>query len=549
MRVVTWNVNGIRRVHRDLIRQGKRTFLEVLEHLEGDIICLQELKSEKSTLDPIYVNVPGWRSYFSFPVDKKAYSGVAIYVRECFRPIKVETAICGPAFDRFFESDSTELIGGYPRHISTVEARLLDREGRAVVLDFGGFVMIGTYCPAGAEAEDRVAYRRLWWKALRERCENLIENGRELVLLGDLNVHCEAIDQVEADLEEFELENLGPVGTIFHEILHGQNLERQEATPENGQGLRPQKGRVSTLLHDTTRRFHPERPGMFTVSRSKLTFHFTDWQQCWSVKLSARQGNYGSRIDFVLASEGLLPYILKSDIRPDIHGSDHCPVYTHFAADAAEPVLQISRSSAEDMDSKSNFTSSQQILSPAYFRRAASTSATDDGREARDQCGTTPPKSQTLSLKRTFSDVSKKSNDIAGLSDARKPQQTISAFFQKSGPPSIDHASDREPKSPIKVADIAQEISLAGRKDGSPAFGTGVRLQQSRTDSIEKRIEVSNAFATLFTRPEIPLCTGHQKPAKLQKTKKKGANQGREFWMCAMPLGDGQCSFWKWRKK
>lgn len=268
MRIVTWNVNGIRRVHRDLQRQGKRTWLACLEDLDGDLVCIQELKSERATMDPIYVDVPGWRSYFSFPVDKKAYSGVAIYVRDRYRPVRVETAICGPAYDRYFELDRTDTIGGYPSDISILEARQVDREGRAVVLDFGGFVLIGTYCPAGAESEERVAYRQLWWRALDERCRNLIRSGREVILTGDLNVNCAAIDQVEADVEEYEYPKLGPVGKTFYRLLHGTPAGTRDAGDVAVPiGLEPDPGATDGIFVDLSRHYFPDREGMYTVSR------------------------------------------------------------------------------------------------------------------------------------------------------------------------------------------------------------------------------------------------------------------------------------------
>lgn len=265
MRIVTWNVNGIRRIHREFARQGTPSFGDLLNHLKGDIICLQELKSEKATFDPAYVNIPGWRSYFSFPVDKKAYSGVAIYVKDCYLPLKVETAICGPAYDQFYSLDDLDLIGGYPTQISIVEARQLDREGRTVVLDFGGFVMIGSYCPAGADSDERVAYRRLWWKAMNERCRNLVAAGREVILTGDLNTHCYAIDMVEADPSEYTLETLGPVGKIFLGLIH----EREDCLscttdPLIGQAdLNASLGQ--SIFVDLTRKFNVQREKMFTV--------------------------------------------------------------------------------------------------------------------------------------------------------------------------------------------------------------------------------------------------------------------------------------------
>lgn len=47
----------------------------------------------------------------------------------------------------------------------------------------------------------------------------------------------------------------------------------------------------------------------------------------WNTKLDARASNYGSRIDYILVTPSLLPWVAHSDIQQEIYGSDHCPVY------------------------------------------------------------------------------------------------------------------------------------------------------------------------------------------------------------------------------
>lgn len=56
---------------------------------------------------------------------------------------------------------------------------------------------------------------------------------------------------------------------------------------------------------------------------------------CWNTKLSARVNNYGTRIDYILISPGLLPWLTECCLMTDVHGSDHCPVRAHLAL---EPV-------------------------------------------------------------------------------------------------------------------------------------------------------------------------------------------------------------------
>lgn len=47
----------------------------------------------------------------------------------------------------------------------------------------------------------------------------------------------------------------------------------------------------------------------------------------WNQKIGGRESNYGSRIDYILVTPGLMPWIKHGDIEPTIKGSDHCPVY------------------------------------------------------------------------------------------------------------------------------------------------------------------------------------------------------------------------------
>jgi len=50
----------------------------------------------------------------------------------------------------------------------------------------------------------------------------------------------------------------------------------------------------------------------------------------WNTKLSARESNYGTRIDFILITPNLMPWIAAADIQPEMKGSDHCPVFVDF---------------------------------------------------------------------------------------------------------------------------------------------------------------------------------------------------------------------------
>jgi len=62
---------------------------------------------------------------------------------------------------------------------------------------------------------------------------------------------------------------------------------------------------------DTFRHFHPGETGCYT------------W---WSYMGTARERNVGWRIDYHCVDSAFLPRVKSSIIRPDVEGSDHCPV-------------------------------------------------------------------------------------------------------------------------------------------------------------------------------------------------------------------------------
>lgn len=45
------------------------------------------------------------------------------------------------------------------------------------------------------------------------------------------------------------------------------------------------------------------------------------------------------------------------------------------------------------------------------------------------------------------------------------------------------------------------------------------------------------SWSRLFAKPAAPRCESHREPCMRLQSKKKGFNLGREFWMCARPLG------------
>lgn len=199
-------------------------------------------------------------------------------------------------------------IGGYPQPgqlSSIVDEATLDSEGRCVILEFPAFVLLGVYSPANRD-ETRDEFRLGFLEALDARVRNLIACGKQVILAGDLNV---VRSEMDSNAISDGLRKTGisidewasmPSRQLFNNLIYSEQLSA------NGS---QQHGRV---LWDLCRYFHPDREGMNT---------------CWDTKKNTRPANYGSRIDYVLCSDGLKDWFTHADIQEGLMGSDHCPVY------------------------------------------------------------------------------------------------------------------------------------------------------------------------------------------------------------------------------
>ena len=157
MRLVSWNVNSIRSIH-------KKGFLEWLAAEGPDILCIQETKANVGQLAPELISVPGYSAYFSAP-ERKGYSGVALYTRE-----EPESVSYGLGIERF------------------------DSEGRTIAADFGDFVLFDIYFPNGKRSEERLRYKMDFYDAFLERVNALTADGRHVVVCGDVNTAHKEID-------------------------------------------------------------------------------------------------------------------------------------------------------------------------------------------------------------------------------------------------------------------------------------------------------------------------------------------------------------------
>ena len=74
MRILSWNVNGIRAADR-------KGLFDWFKKESPDILCLQEIKAQPDQLPPYLRNIPGYNVYWN-PAERKGYSGVVTFSKE-----------------------------------------------------------------------------------------------------------------------------------------------------------------------------------------------------------------------------------------------------------------------------------------------------------------------------------------------------------------------------------------------------------------------------------------------------------------------------------
>jgi exodeoxyribonuclease-3 len=162
MRLVSWNVNGIRAVER------KGTFAPFLEKLQPDVVCLQEIKANEADVD---ADVSGFNCHWH-SAQKKGYSGTAILSR--IPPVSVSTSLPEKLVKKFkLASDPI----GNP-----------NLEGRVITAEFNDFYLVNVYTPNVKGDLSRLAQRHRQWDPAFLAHLNDLNSRKPVLVCGDLNV-------------------------------------------------------------------------------------------------------------------------------------------------------------------------------------------------------------------------------------------------------------------------------------------------------------------------------------------------------------------------
>lgn len=165
---------------------------------------------------------------------------------------------------------------GYPEH---------DSEGRVITCEFEDFYLVCVYTPNSQNELKRLDYRMTWEDAFRAHLMEL-DRRKPVIACGDMNVAHEEID-----------------------------LKNPSTNHMNAGFTDQERGKMTELLSSG-----------FTDSFRYLYPEARDAYSWWSFRAASRERNVGWRIDYFLCSDRLRERIADAFIRPEIMGSDHCPV-------------------------------------------------------------------------------------------------------------------------------------------------------------------------------------------------------------------------------
>ncbi|AET40576.1 DNA-(apurinic or apyrimidinic site) lyase APN2 Ecym_6193 [Eremothecium cymbalariae DBVPG len=338
VRFITFNVNGIRTLfsHYPFSRMNN-SLSQLFKFLDGDIITFQELKIDRLTVSKWGI-VDDAYSFITIPKVKRGYSGVGCWVRireesdplsSLLKVVKAEEGITGLLKVKrngelvSYRDDPTIGIGGYENLPYSDDAEELDSQGRCVIIELAcGIVVISTYCPANStQTEEGEVFRMKFLKLLFKRVRNLKEQGKEVVLMGDINVSRDLIDKAEAleqqrliirDADaglEFEKKYMNAVRGFIYDPLRITCRMLNEMLADS---IIPEFARNGILI-DSTR---------YIQGRNRLKMYTV-----WNTIMNSRPVNYGSRLDYIFVTTALQSRIRNANIWPQIMGSDHCPVF------------------------------------------------------------------------------------------------------------------------------------------------------------------------------------------------------------------------------
>ena len=160
MRVVSWNVNGLRSVH-------KKGFKRWLTGARANVVAVQEVRARPEQLPEELRALKRWRTHF-VAAERPGYSGVGLFARD--EPEDVDTVL---------------------------GVKEVDAEGRLQVARFGRLTIVNGYFPNGNgknRDNSRIPFKLDFYRRLFDRLEKARRDGERILVMGDFNTAHQDID-------------------------------------------------------------------------------------------------------------------------------------------------------------------------------------------------------------------------------------------------------------------------------------------------------------------------------------------------------------------
>ncbi|MCK0131613.1 exodeoxyribonuclease III [Flavobacteriaceae bacterium F08102] len=156
MKIISWNVNGIRAI-------VKKDFFKTIETLNPDVLCLQETKAQDSEVEKALMPMNEYQQFYN-AAEKKGYSGTSLLSKT--QPLSVTNDMGIAKFDT---------------------------EGRIQCASYDAFFLVNVYVPNSGQQLDRLAYRKEWDAHFLSYVKKL-EQTKPVIICGDFNVAHTSID-------------------------------------------------------------------------------------------------------------------------------------------------------------------------------------------------------------------------------------------------------------------------------------------------------------------------------------------------------------------
>lgn len=157
MKIISWNVNGVRAII-------KKDFIQSIKSIDPDVLCLQETKASSEQAKIALELLDGYHVMANGSKARKGYSGTAILTKQ--KPVSVNYNM------------------GISDH---------DQEGRICTAEFENFFVVNVYVPNSGNDLVRLDYRREWDKDFNNHLKDL-EKIKPVIVCGDFNVAHQPID-------------------------------------------------------------------------------------------------------------------------------------------------------------------------------------------------------------------------------------------------------------------------------------------------------------------------------------------------------------------